>query len=237
VGAAAKIIVDVGERVSGMADALQRLGARVEVMSLPVGDYAVGDAGLVERKTVLDLHGSILKGRFWPQLGALKGGCTSPFLLVEGLELDRGPLHPNAVRGACLTATELGITLIRTESRDDSARWLHRLAVRRQRSGRTPDRPAYAQRPKARSPASAAEAALAVVPGISVVCARALLARFGSVHGVLNATVEELATVPGIGIVRARAIDRTFHHPEPVATPCPAPAGRRACSEGARAAT
>ena len=205
------ILADVHERASGLPDALTRLGAYVEVASLPAGDYAVGAKTIVERKSVLDLHGAILKGRFWPQLGKLRAECEFPYLLVEGRELDRGPLHPNAIRGACLTAVELGIALLRTEDRDDSARWLHRLAVRRQRVEHAPDRPAYAQRPKVLTGVSAAEAALAVVPGISVVSARALLARFGSVRGVLQATVNELVTVPGIGPERARALEETFH--------------------------
>lgn len=207
-----RIVVDVHERTSGLPEALARLGAVVEVASLPGGDYAVGSQTILERKTVLDLHGAILQGRFWPQLGKLKAECESPYLLVEGRELDRGPLHPNAIRGACLTAVELGIALLRTEDRNDSARWLHRLAVRCQRVRHPPDRPAYAQRPKASPEAYAAEAALAAVPGISVVCARALLARFGSVLAVLQATVDELLTVPGIGPERVRALERTFHH-------------------------
>lgn len=193
-----------------MPYALERLGAVVEVTSLPVGDYAVGRDCVVERKTVPDLHGSILGGRFWPQLGALRASCRLPHLLVEGARIDRGPLHPNAVRGACLTATELGIVLLRSEGRDDSARWLHRLAVRCQRVGSGPDRPAYAQRPKPADPRLAAEAALAAAPGISVVCARALLARFGSVVAVLEASDEQLVTVPGIGPERVRALRDTF---------------------------
>ena len=213
------IVADVHERASGVPDALTRLGALVEVASLPAGDYAVGAETIVERKSVLDLHGAILKGRFWPQLGKLRAECEFPYLLVEGRELDRGPLHSNAIRGACLTAVELGIALLRTEDRDDSARWLHRLAVRRQRVEHAPDRPAYAQRPKVLTGVSAAEAALAVVPGISVVSARGLLARFGSVHAVLQATVDQLVTVPGIGPERARALEETFHRQVAVPTP------------------
>lgn len=218
------IIADVHERPSGLPDALTRLGALVEVASLPAGDYAVGAETIVERKSVLDLHGSILKGRFWPQIGKLRAECSFPYLLVEGRELDRGPLHPNAIRGACLTAMELGIALLRTEDRDDSARWLHRLAMRCQRVEPSPDRPAYAQRPKVSPGVCAAEAALAVVPGISVVCARALLARFGSVHAVLQATVDELVTVPGIGSERARALEQTFHRQVGAPTSSEAPA-------------
>ncbi len=217
------IVADVHERASGVPDALTRLGALVEVASLPAGDYSVGVETVVERKSVLDLHGAILKGRFWAQLGKLRAECQFPYLLVEGRELDRGPLHPNSIRGACLTAIDLGIALLRTEDRDDSARWLHRLAVRRQRVEQAPDRPAYAQHPKVSPGAAAAEAALAVVPGISVVCARALLARFGSVNAVLQATLEDLLTVPGIGSERARALTQTFT--QQVGAPGPSTAG------------
>lgn len=51
-----KIIVDLHERVSGIADMLAELGAEVELAPLPAGDYAVGAETLVERKRVLDLH-------------------------------------------------------------------------------------------------------------------------------------------------------------------------------------
>ena len=37
-----KVIVDVYERQSGIADTLRELGADVEIVPLPAGDYAVG---------------------------------------------------------------------------------------------------------------------------------------------------------------------------------------------------
>jgi ERCC4-type nuclease len=159
-----RIVLDVHERASGMPAALEALGADIEVASLPAGDYAVGAATLVERKTVLDLHGAILKGRLWPQLGKLRAESDFPYLLVEGRDPDRGPLHPNAIRGACLAAIDQGIALLRTDRPSDSARWLYRLAVRCQRVEEAPDRPAYAQRPKAASGLESAEALLADGP-------------------------------------------------------------------------
>jgi DNA excision repair protein ERCC-4 len=205
-----EVVVDLHERASGVPDALHGLGVLVELAPLPAGDYAVGAETIVERKSVLDLHGAILKGRFWPQLGKLRAECQFPYLLVEGRDVDRGPLHPNAIRGACLAAMEQGIRLLRTDDRRDSARWLHRLAVRSQRVVSAPDRPAYAQRPKASPGIPAAEAVLAAVPGISVASARALLSRFGSVHAVFQASRAELIAVPGIGPERAQALDETF---------------------------
>ena len=205
-----KIIVDVHERQSGIAETLRELGAEVEIAALPAGDYAVGADTLVERKRVLDLHAAVLKGRLWPQLGKLRAACAFPYLLVEGTDIDRGPLHHNAVRGACLAVIDQGIALLRSGYQRDSALWIHRLAVRCQEVEPAADRPAYAQRPRAKPGDETAEALLAAVPGISTTSARALLERFGSVAGVVGAAPDEWLRVPGIGPEGARALQATF---------------------------
>jgi ERCC4-type nuclease len=128
-----RIVVDVHETKSGIAEMLAELGASVERAALAAGDYAVGADTLIERKRVLDLHGAVLKGRLWPQLGKLRATCAFPYLLLEGTDVDRGPLHPNAVRGTCLAVIDQGIALLRSDHQRDSARWIHRLAIRCQR--------------------------------------------------------------------------------------------------------
>jgi DNA excision repair protein ERCC-4 len=201
-----RIVVDVHERRSGIPEVLvDELGAAVEIAPLPAGDYACGADTLVERKRVLDLHAAVTKGRLWPQLAKLRAAADFPYLLVEGTDLDRGPLGAAAIRGVCLAAIDQGIAFIRSGQPRDSALWVHRLAVRCQRTEAPADRPAYAQRPKV-SPEEAAEAMLAAVPGISSTSARALLARFGSVAGVLAASRDEWLDVPGIGKERADAL-------------------------------
>src|SRR4051812_8608291 len=178
------IVVDVHERRSGIAETLEELGASVEVAALPAGGYAVGADTLVEGKRVADLHAAIAKRSLWPQLAKLRGGCSFPYLLVEGTELDRGGVGTNAIRGACLSVIDQGIALLQSQTQRDSALWIHRLAVRCQRTEATPERPTYLRR----SPATdAAEAMLAAVPGVSVVSARSLLERFGSLAAVLAA--------------------------------------------------
>jgi DNA excision repair protein ERCC-4 len=192
-----KIVVDVHERQSGIAETLAELGAEIEIASLPAGDYAVGAETLVERKRVLDLHAAVLKGRLWPQLCKLRAVCAFPYLLLEGSDIDRGPLHHNAVRGVCLAVIDQGIALLRSGYQRDSALWIHRLAVRCQEVEPAPERPAYAQRPRPKPGEATAEALLSSVPGISSSCARALLARFGSVAGVVAASPAEWLEVPG----------------------------------------
>ncbi len=205
-----RIVVDVHERQSGIADTLRELGAEVEIASLPAGDYAVGADTLVERKRVLDLHAAVLKGRLWPQLGKLRAACAYPYLLVEGTDIDRGPLHHNAVRGACLAVIDQGIALLRSGYQRDSALWIYRLAVRCQEVEPAAERPAYAQRPRPKPGEETAEALLAAVPGISTGSARALLERFGSVADVVAAGPDDWITVPGIGPERVRALQETL---------------------------
>jgi ERCC4-type nuclease len=207
---AVRIVVDVHETASGIADVLTgELSAEVEVAPLPAGDYAVGSDTLVERKRVRDLDSAVIKGRLWPQLAKLRAAVPYPYLLVEGTDLDRGPLAAAAIRGTCLAAIDQGIALLRSGQPRDSALWIHRLAVRCQREEAPPARPDYAQRPKA-SAAEAAEAMLAAVPGISATSARALLDCFGSVAGVVAAGRDEWLATPGIGMERAAALEESL---------------------------
>ncbi len=209
-----RILADVHERSSGVPRFLSQAGVTVEVKSLRPGDYVVGGGAIVERKTVRGMHAAIVGGTFWPQLGRLRHAARMPYLLIEGSDLDDGPLTSAAIRGACLAVTDLGIAVIRSSDAHDSALWLERLAERRQKP-RSRNRPGYAQRPKSEAGSPAAEAALACVPGISTVLARALLSRFGNVAAVATADPGEWQRVTGIGPTKATALAATLRTPHP----------------------
>ena len=202
-----RVVVDVHEPAS-ICRELAQAGADVVVERLPVGDYRMSEA-LVERKSVRDLHLTLAAGRLWGQLGRLRAATRAPYLLVEGGSLDNGPISPAAIRGALLAAGENGVTVVRSESPIDSAFWLYRIAWRARR--RPPrDRPLYAQRPKA----SSAEAVLAAIPEISAVSARSLLAHFGSIAAVVEATDAQITAVSGIGPIRAQRLREALNHPQ-----------------------
>jgi ERCC4-type nuclease len=143
-------------------------------------------------------------GRFWPQIGKLQRSADRAFLLLEGRSLFDGPIRSESVRGIVLAVMELGVRVLRTDGVSDSARWLRRLAIRAQATRPKPIRPAYAQRPRA--PIRSSEATLAAVPGVSVKTARALLARFGSIGGMIAAGPSQWQEVPGVGVARRRAL-------------------------------
>jgi ERCC4-type nuclease len=58
-----RVIADVHERSSGIPDHLSERGVTVQVRSLCFADYHVGKGAAVERKTVGDLHASIVERR------------------------------------------------------------------------------------------------------------------------------------------------------------------------------
>jgi ERCC4-type nuclease len=196
------LVVDSREREGRLLAALRRLGVPTEVRELAVGDYIAG-AAIVERKSVQDLHFAIIRARFWPQIGRLSRAGRHPYLLVEGTDIDAGPLRPESVRGAMLAVGELGIRVIRTSDPADSALWLKLLAMRSRKNRRS-------TRVFASKSSSAPEAMLAAVPGISVVTARALLERFGSVEGVIDAGPERWLSTRGVGPKRALALTQTL---------------------------
>ena len=49
------------------------------------------------------------------------------------------------------------------------------------------------------------------LPGIGRITARAVCARFRSLHELLNADAAQLATVPGVGPSRAAALEQLLH--------------------------
>jgi len=200
-----RIVADTFERRSGVLESLRAAGVELELARLRIGDYDLGRGVLVERKTVADLHQSLERGRLWIQVGRLRCAARHAYLLVEGADIDAGPLAPAAVRGACLAVLGQGVALIRSGDALDSALWLRVLAERATGARLGRDRPAYAQRLKP-SPTLVREAMLAAVPGISVAGARVLLDRFGSVAAVVAADEYELLQVPGIGPRRASAL-------------------------------
>jgi len=197
------ITVDVRERRSDVPARLAALGSPVSIVTLAVGDYAVGDR-VIERKTVADLHSSLVNRRLWSQVAALRKDPRRAYVLVEGDNLDQGPVPPRALRGALIKVIDNGIRLLRTASPEDTALWLHVLARQEQRRMEHRATVTTGRRPIVVSPVGL----LAAIPGISIDSAKALLTEFGSIAAIAAASQPDLQSIPGIGPERAAAL----HH-------------------------
>lgn len=179
----------------------------LEGSQLPVGDYVISARVCVERKAGGDLGASIRDGRLFEQAERLLEAWPSPVLLIEAPPVS--PL-PEQWRGAVCKLVEQGVSVLQSQSVEDSAAWIGRLA---KRARRDPSRIGVLPVGRRRSALGAdaqAELMLACVHGISPATARRVLRHFGSVERVAAASARELQAVPGVGKGRAAALRAAF---------------------------
>jgi Fanconi anemia group M protein len=192
------VYVDHREAKSGVTRELHSLGVKVVTTSLSVADYQVGNEVAVERKSTRDFVGSVIDKRLHKQAKDLVESFQRPVIILEGDDLYSGGLHPNAIRGALASlAVDFGLPIIPTRSPKDTAAMIQRLAIREMEKG-----PRNIQTRTDRKPLSQEEQQLFIVeslPQVGPVTARKLLEEFGSVEGVMRASLKDLQKVEGIG--------------------------------------
>ncbi len=222
---AVQVTIDDRERGVELAGSLARqLGRPPAVARLELGDIAIGDAYLIERKTAADFVASLLDRRLASQLDRLaKLKEPRPIVIVEGPfnAMALAGMDPVEVRQAMLDVLlDWRIPLVRSHDFDHTVQWIVELVRRAERaaSATMPYQPA--SRPPARktqvsrslrpeatsSPEALQLAALQKIPGLGKNKASLLLERFGSISGIRNSSVEQIADVPGIGRETAEQI-------------------------------
>lgn len=201
------IVADVRERPS---DTFETLRARPDVVltvaTLKYGDYSLASQLSIERKSADDLGRSIIDGRLFRQMSALRRRAQRPVLLIEGLQphgTSSGvPWH--AVRGALVSvAVVFGVPILLAEGPHESAEIM--VTAGRQLARTTSlchVRPGY--RPKGWR--RRALFILQGLPNVGPARAHALLGAFGSVGAVMSANTDMLTGVEGIGVGAATSI-------------------------------
>jgi ERCC4-type nuclease len=194
------ILVDDRESNAGVVDALRRDPQTVvRLQRLPVGDYLLDDALLFERKTLLDLTQSIKDGRLFRQGLRLASASARGVVILEGSSRDlaQSRMRREAIQGALMTLTlSFGIPLLRSANPEETAA-LILLAARQGRAQASGSLPRPGRRPRGK--ARIQSRVLQGLPKIGPERAKRLIDHFGSVEGVMGASVDELAAVPGIG--------------------------------------
>ena len=200
-----RIIVDERERKSGIPDLLKAIGMRVEMKTLPIGDYIVAPETIVERKSIKDLMASVFDGRLYDQCTRLKEHFQHPIVLVEGNvdEVEEITDNPLIFYGALSRVTlEFKIPIIHTPSASHTAKLLVALCSKK-------DGPAgpYLKKIKKSSNLETQQlSTLCSLPGIGEKFAVRMLEKFGTPLKVFSATTSELAKVEGLGESRAKKI-------------------------------
>jgi DNA excision repair protein ERCC-4 len=171
----------------------------VTVTRLKLGDYLVDSRLLFERKTLPDLASAIISGRLFTQALRLAATPLRPAIVLEGTihDLAESSMRWESIQGALVTVTLFcGIPLLRTRTPEETVRTMLYAARQGQcyATGALP-RPGYRPRGKQTRQLFILQG----FPGVGPGRARRLLARFGSVEGVVRAGTEELRSVHGIG--------------------------------------
>lgn len=169
------------------------------VRRLTLGDYLVDGRILFERKTLPDLVTGIISGRLFTQALRLASTSWRPAIILEGTgqDLAESGMRWEAIQGALVTVTLFcGIPLLRARTPAETVSTMLFAAQQGQAyvTGSLP-RPGYRPRGKRARQLFILQG----LPGIGPERARRLLARFGSVEGVVNARPKELRSVEGIG--------------------------------------
>jgi ERCC4-type nuclease len=197
------IFVDSAETRSGIPDYLKKMGVPVQVVDLEVGDYLVGGI-CVERKTASDYVASLIDGRLHNQLFQMSHSYPISVLVIEGYieevlferKINRES-YISSLAGDLFKRAPSGhmgsISVITLSTPYDTALFLKHL--RRKWIEGEFRLPTITKPPE---PQEVLVSILSVFPGIGEKRARLLLRRFGSLNGVLNASLSELMSVKGL---------------------------------------
>src|SRR5260221_283319 len=208
------IRIDTQEQRSGIPALLAAMPqVHIEVIPLRMGDYDVGGnpRRVFERKTGSDFLISLAQGRLFAQLIALLKSRFAPILLLEGdpLRVGYSQMRPESIRGALTYITAiLRVPILPSSGPSDSARLIY-AAAKQCQVGHAARGPAGGRRG-----ASLSQQQMQIVlslPGIGPITARAVIARFRSLHDLLGADATALASVPGVSPARAAALEQLLH--------------------------
>jgi Fanconi anemia group M protein len=132
------------------------------------------------------------------QARALADAVPRPVMVIEGGDIfTQRDINPNALRGVLAAlAIDMGITLLFTRDEQDTAQMLFVIAKREE--GERGERKLHPHK-SFTSAKEEQEYIVSAFPDIGLKNARLLLAHFGSIQGITNATLEELVAVKGIG--------------------------------------
>jgi ERCC4-related helicase len=199
-----RILVDSREMRSEVVKLLREFGANLEIKNLEIADYVLSDRVAVERKTVDDFVDSLISDRLFQQLLKLKT-YPRPLIVLEGENIYRRAVHPNAIRGAIATiVTDFGIPMIFTKDEKETAEFIFAIARREQEEKKREVVEHFGK--TKRTLKEEQEYVVSALSGVGSVIAKNLLEHFQTIERIATASEKELMEVPKVGEKTAKRI-------------------------------
>ncbi|MFW9869063.1 MAG: ERCC4 domain-containing protein [Candidatus Thorarchaeota archaeon] len=193
------MIVDSRELPTAVARELTRLDVKISGESLEIGDYVASEEVAIERKESNDFIQSLIDGRLFSQLNALRTAYRRPVLIIEGEQLiGLRAVNPASIYGALASiAIRIQVPIIWTRNSEETANVLYRIAHMEQVESSKPLRTRSGEAKG--SDAEALEYILSGFPGVDTVTSRAILSEFGTLESIFSAEFKDLQKVKGVG--------------------------------------
>ncbi|MFX0044364.1 MAG: DEAD/DEAH box helicase [Candidatus Hermodarchaeota archaeon] len=215
-----RMIVDSRELPTAVPRELTRLDVEVTGESLEIADYIVSEEVAVERKESDDFIQSLIDGRLFVQLTALRSAYRRPVLIIEGEQLiGLRAVSPSSIYGALASiAIRIRVPILWTRNAEETANVLYRLAHLEQVGAKRPLRTRTGE--TRIGDAQTLEYIMSGFPGVDTVISRALLTELGSLEKVFSAEEKDLRKVKGVGpkiagrIKRLLTTEYPFHSDE-----------------------
>jgi DNA excision repair protein ERCC-4 len=206
-----RIVVDTREAASTIPRILERGGVYVQMKTLDVGDYVIGQY-VIERKAIRDFLSSLYGGRLFEQAYRISHAYENYLLIVEGdiQEALADLRNPRAFWGALIAlAIDMDFKLFFTLDQEQTAELLNVFARKTHRK-RGVLRPLLVKKPRLATIKDRQLSILESLPTIGPKLGERLLRSFGSVRSAFSASLTELAVKGGVGWARAKKIQEVL---------------------------
>ena len=166
---------------------------------MEIGDYVASEDVAIERKESGDFIQSLIDGRLFVQLAALRSAYRRPVLIIEGEQIiGLRAVNPASIYGALASiAIRIQVPILWTRNAEETANVLYRIAHLEQVGSKKPLRTRSGD--VKGTDAEALEYILSGFPGVDTVTSRAILSEFGTLEQVFSAEQEDLQKVKGVG--------------------------------------
>jgi Fanconi anemia group M protein len=203
-----RLIVDSRELPTAVARELARLDVQISGETLEIGDYIASADVAIERKESMDFIQSLIDGRLFVQLSALRSAYRRPVLIIEGEQIiGLRAVNPASIYGALASiAIRIQVPIIWTRNAEETANVLYRIAHLEQVTSNKPLRTRTGE--SMGTDAEVLEYILSGFPGVDTVTSRALLSEFGTLTEIFSAEKKDLQRVKGVGPKIAGTIRR-----------------------------
>ena len=203
-----RLIVDSRELPTAVARELTRLDVEISGESLEIGDYVASEDVAIERKETGDFIQSLIDGRLFVQLSALRSAYRRPVLIIEGEQIiGLRAVNPASIYGALASiAIRIQVPILWTRNPEETANVLYRIARLEQVESSKPIRTRSGDIKG--TDAEALEYILSGFPGVDTVTSRAILLEFGTLEKIFSVEQKDLQRVKGVGPKIAGRIKR-----------------------------